>query len=55
VTKHGVSGDREAKSGPAAANGPCATIDSLYCEVALKDPREVGTINTNAVINHGDL
>jgi hypothetical protein len=55
VTKHGVPSDREAESGPAAANGPGATIDSLHCEEALKDPWEVGTINTNAVIHHGDL
>jgi hypothetical protein len=38
VTKHGVPSDREAESGPAAANGPGATIDSLHCEEALKDP-----------------
>jgi hypothetical protein len=37
VTKHGVSGDREAESGPAAANGPSATIDSLHGEEALED------------------
>jgi hypothetical protein len=55
VAKHGVSGDCQAEAGPAAANGPSATIDSFHREEALEDARKVGAVNTNAVINHGDL
>ena len=55
MTKHGVSGNRESESGPTAANGPGATIHSLHGEESLKDAREVGTIDTNAVIHHCDL
>jgi len=39
VTKHGVSGNRETESGPAAANGPSATIDEwlLAAEYILNE------------------
>jgi hypothetical protein len=37
VTKYRVSGNREAESGPSAANCARTTINSFYGEEALKD------------------
>jgi hypothetical protein len=37
VTENGVSGDRQTESGSATTDGPCATVNSLHGEEALKD------------------
>ena len=55
MTKHGVSGNCETESSSAAANSPGTTIDSLDGEESLEDAREMGAINANTVIDHGNL
>jgi hypothetical protein len=50
-----MSGNREAEPGPSTTNGAGASINSLHRKEALKDAREVGAVNANTVIDHGNL
>jgi hypothetical protein len=55
MSKHGMSGYRQAEPGSTTTDGASTAINSLYRIEAFKDPREVGAIYANSVINDGNL